>query len=88
MSEVPDYESAKTIDSVPDAVNPVPEPPPADPLRKIKITLSSVAFALGILTIIVTITHGGGPIARGVLLGAVLATMAGARLFLMLKHHI
>jgi hypothetical protein len=73
---------------VPDAVNPVPEPPPADPLRKIKITLSSVAFALGILTIIVTITHGGGPIARGVLLGAVLATMAGARLFLMLKHHI
>jgi adenine/guanine phosphoribosyltransferase-like PRPP-binding protein len=66
--------------------NPVPEPaPPLDPLRKAKIVLSLAALILGLATIAVTVTSGGGIAARGVLLGAILAILAGARLFLIRK---
>lgn len=66
--------------------NPVPEPgPKLDPLRKLKVVLSMAALILGLATILVTITSGGGIAARGVLLGAVLALLAGGRLFLIYK---
>jgi hypothetical protein len=66
--------------------NPVPEPdPPLNPLRKLKVALSLAALILGLATIVVTITSGGGIAARGVLLGAVLAALAGGRLFLIFK---
>ena len=69
-----------------DYTNPVPEPgPPLDPLRKLKVTLSLAALVLGLATIVVTIANGGGIAARGVLLGAVLALLAGGRLFLIFK---
>ncbi|MGH2907098.1 MAG: hypothetical protein ACRDKI_10075 [Solirubrobacterales bacterium] len=67
--------------------NPVPEPAPRDPLRKVKIGLSTAALILGLATIVVTLTHGGGAQSRGILLGAVLAIMAGARLWLTMRHN-
>ncbi len=57
-------------------------------MRSLKIALSSAALVLGLLTIIVTLANGGGLAARGILLGAILAVMAGMRLFLTLRHHI
>ena len=67
--------------------NPVPEPaPPLSPMRRTKVVLSLAALILGLSTIVVTLTHGGGIAARGVLLGAILAVMAGLRLFLTLRH--
>ena len=48
--------------------------------------LSSAALILGIATIIVTLTNGGGVQSRGILLGGILALMAGLRLFLTLRH--
>lgn len=66
--------------------NPVPEPgPPIDPLRKLKIALSMAALILGLSTIVMTVANGGGIAARGVLLGVVLALLAGGRLFLIFK---
>lgn len=59
-----------------------------DRLRRSKIVLSSAALALGVATIVVTIANGGGIAARGILLGAVLALMAGIRLFLTLRHNV
>ncbi|MGB1583375.1 MAG: hypothetical protein ACPHCI_06265 [Solirubrobacterales bacterium] len=56
--------------------------------RQAKIVLSVAAMLLGIATIIVTIANGGGVAARGILLGAVLALMAGIRLFLTLRHNV
>jgi hypothetical protein len=62
--------------------------PPMDPLRKVKAALSGAAMILGLSTIVVTIAHGGGIAARGVLLGAILAVMGGLRLFLTVKHSV
>jgi len=68
--------------------NPVPGQPPAlPPLKRTKIVLSSAALVLGIATIAVTFEAGGGIQSRGVLLGAILATMAGLRLWLTLRHN-
>lgn len=66
--------------------NPVPEEAPADRLRTTKLVLSSAALILGIATIIVTLTNGGGVQSRGILFGGILALMAGLRLFLTLRH--
>lgn len=66
--------------------NPVPEPLPANRLRRTKLILSSAALILGIATIIVTLASGGGAQSRGILLGGILALMAGLRLFLTLRH--
>lgn len=71
-----------------DFENPVPEPQQHERLRQTKIILSSIALILGIATIIVTITSGGGPTSRGILLGGILALMAAARLFLTTRHGI
>lgn len=68
--------------------NTVKKPPPPYDLRKAKIFLSAAALILGITTIIVTFANGGGIAARGVLLGAILAIMAGLRLYLTLKHRV
>ncbi len=57
-------------------------------MRKAKIVLSSAALLLGLLTIVVTLANGGGLAARGILLGSILAVMAGMRLFLTLRHHV
>lgn len=57
-------------------------------MRRVKLTLSSLAMALGLLTIVATIAQGGGIGARGVVLGAVLAAMGGARFFLTYRHGI
>lgn len=66
--------------------NPVPEQAPVARLRKIKLVLSSAALILGIATIVVTLVNGGGVQSRGILLGGILALMAGLRLFLTLRH--
>lgn len=66
--------------------NPVPEPLPPNRLRRTKLVLSSAALILGISTIIVTLVSGGGAQSRGILLGGILALMAGLRLFLTLRH--
>lgn len=66
--------------------SPDPEEAPAARLRTIKLVLSSAALILGIATIIVTLANGGGIQARGILLGGILALMAGLRLFLTLRH--
>ncbi|MBK5229583.1 MAG: hypothetical protein JJE27_00255 [Thermoleophilia bacterium] len=55
-------------------------------MRNVKIVLSSLAMLLGLTTIAVTFAAGGGILARGVLLGAVLAVMGGLRLYLTLWH--
>lgn len=65
-----------------------PQPAASPRMRNLKIALSSAALVLGLLTIIVTLANGGGLAARGILLGAILAVMAGTRLFLTLRHHI
>ncbi|MFY9264476.1 MAG: hypothetical protein WAO61_03500 [Solirubrobacterales bacterium] len=57
-------------------------------MKKAKIILSSLALMLGLTTIIVTFGAGGGVLARGVLLGAVLALMGGLRLYLTLRHEL
>lgn len=66
--------------------NPTPEQSQSARLRQTKIVLSSVALVLGIATIIVTLTSGGGATSRGILLGGILSLMAGARLFLTMRH--
>lgn len=55
-------------------------------MRRVKIVLSTLATLLGLTTIVVTVAAGGGALARGVVLGAVLAVMGGARLFLTIRH--
>ncbi|MFY9488946.1 MAG: hypothetical protein WAP35_09670 [Solirubrobacterales bacterium] len=55
-------------------------------MRRAKVILSSLALVLGLATIVVTLTSGGGATARGVLLGAVLAVMGSLRLYLTLRH--
>ncbi|MFY9468972.1 MAG: hypothetical protein WAP37_02520 [Solirubrobacterales bacterium] len=57
-------------------------------MKKAKIALSSLALVLGLTTIVVTFGAGGGVLARGVLLGAVLALMGGLRLYLTLRHEL
>lgn len=63
------------------------ESPAEMPLRRTKITLGAAAMALGLATIVSTIAHGGGIRATGVLFGAILAAMAGLRLYLTLRHN-
>lgn len=55
-------------------------------MRNVKIVLSALAMLLGLTTIAVTLAAGGGMLARGILLGAVLAVMGGLRLYLTLRH--
>ncbi len=63
-----------------------PQPPPHLRMRKTKLVLSSLALILGFATVVVTLTTDGGSLtSRGVLLGAVLMLMAGARLVLTLR---
>lgn len=62
------------------------QPPEHLRWRRTKLALSSLALLLGLVTIVVTLTSSGGGItSRGVLLGALLAVMAGARLALTLR---
>lgn len=68
--------------------NPVPEQAQSDRLRQTKIVLSFLALVLGIATIVVTLTNGGGPTSRGILFGGILAVMAGLRLFLTVRHRV
>ena len=65
-----------------------PAPAESSRLRQTKIVLSFLALVLGIATIIVTLTNGGGPTSRGILFGGILALMAGMRLFLTVGHHV
>lgn len=67
---------------------PAPEPVQSERLRQTKIVLSLLALVLGIATIVVTLTNGGGPTSRGILFGGILALMAGMRLFLTVRHHV
>lgn len=57
-------------------------------LRKTKIVLSAAALLLGLTAIVVTFTSGGTIASRGVLFGAILAILAGLRLFLTLRHEV
>ncbi len=57
-------------------------------MRNAKIILSSLAVLLGLATIAVTVTAGGGATARGILLGGVLALMGALRLYLTLRHDV
>ena len=44
--------------------------------------LSALLLVLGLAVVIIAIAGGGGPLARGVVLGAMLAFIGGARLWL------
>ncbi|MBI4897195.1 MAG: hypothetical protein HY827_02385 [Actinobacteria bacterium] len=57
-------------------------------MRNAKIILSALAVLLGLATIVVTVSAGGGATARGILLGAVLALMGSFRLYLTLRHDV
>lgn len=44
--------------------------------------LSLILLAIGVVLIAVTLAQGGGPVARGVIFGAMLAALGAARLYL------
>jgi hypothetical protein len=44
--------------------------------------LSALLLVLGLAVVVIAIAGGGGPLARGVLIGAMLAFIGGARLWL------
>ena len=48
--------------------------------------LSALMVILGVAMIVSTITRGGGPIATGLLLGALFIAAGGARLYLQREH--
>jgi hypothetical protein len=50
--------------------------------RNATIVLSALTAALGLAMIVSTIARGGGPAAVGVLLGAALMVVGGARFYL------
>lgn len=54
------------------------------PRQRTTLVLSALAAALGLTCVVVTVANGGGPLARGVLLGAMLAAIGGMRMYLVL----
>lgn len=43
--------------------------------------MSALMFVLGLAIIVVTLANGGGPLALGILLGALFAAAGGGRLY-------
>jgi hypothetical protein len=56
-------------------------------MRNVKLILFVAIFALGLATIIVTLTNGGTITSRGILFGGILCAMAAVRIFLSVKHN-
>jgi hypothetical protein len=54
---------------------------PRDLHRTSTVVLSSVLLALGLAMIVVALAAGGGPLAKGVLLGALFVLAGGGRLW-------
>jgi hypothetical protein len=54
---------------------------PRDLHRTSTVVLSSVLLALGLAMIMVALAAGGGPLAKGVLLGALFVLAGGGRLW-------
>ena len=55
-------------------------------MRAVKLTLFVAIFALGLATIVVTLTNGGTVTSRGILFGGILCAMAAVRIFLSVRH--
>lgn len=54
-------------------------------LQLVKLILFVAIFILGLATIIVTVTSGGGFTSRGILFGGILCLMSVIRIFLSIK---
>jgi amino acid transporter len=58
-------------------------PEPRDVHRGTTRLLSTVMVALGVLMVISTLAHGGGPLALGLLLGLLFIAAGAGRLYLL-----
>ena len=56
-------------------------PEPRDIHRRATLVMSAVMLVLGLAIIVVTLANGGGPLALGILLGALFAGAGGGRLY-------
>jgi len=56
-------------------------PEPRDVHRLATLVLSAVMLVLGLAIVAVTLANGGGPLALGILLGALFTAAGGGRLY-------
>jgi hypothetical protein len=56
-------------------------PEPRDIHRRATLVMSAAMLVLGLAIVVVTLANGGGPLALGILLGALFAAAGGGRLY-------
>ena len=56
-------------------------PEPREIHRRATLVLSAVMLVLGLVIVVATLVHGGGPLALGILVGVLFAAAGAGRLY-------